>query len=453
MALAGDFADFVVDLAWDAVPAQVADHARDRVLDAISTAIASRDVNTTRAALTAAHVLSGGGGATGPCTVLPTGATASLDAAGLANGTAVHAILFEDINLSSADHPGAVVVPAALAAAEAAEAVTGTPAVVEDLLRAVLAGYEVHLWLGRIAGDGIRARGLRTTSMFGTVSAAAAAAVAWGMGRDATTSAIAFGANVSFGILEGFAHGTMEPYLQAGVAARNGLMAALLARSGAAVAAEAFEGGDGFLRGLAGVTDLASTPNRAWGDWAIGDVTAKPYPISGGKIGSVDSALAALEAGVVAEAVDKVLVRLQPGIKEFPGADVTGPFTTMSMAQDSTQFCVAAALLGRPMSSLETVMERFGDPEVYALAQRIELVSEAGRGRVARVEVTHRDGRVVVGEADWTDRQVPTVPAMTAKLASLSAGWLPDGAAEQVASVLTGDPAAPLSGLSRLLRR
>lgn len=448
MTLAEDFAGFVVDLAWDEVPTDVQDHARDRVLDALSTAIAARNVATTRAALAAATALSGG---PGPCTVLPTGATASVDHAGLVNGTAVHAILFEDINLASADHPGAVIVPAALAAAEAAGTLTDHEASVVDLLRGVLAGYEVHLWLGRIAGDGIRARGLRTTSMFGTVGAAAAAAATWGLPRDATVAAIAFGANVSFGILEGFAHGTMEPYLQAGMAARNGLAAALLARSGAAVAAEAFEGRDGFLRGLAGVAGPGETPERA--EWAIGGVSAKPYPISGGKIGSVDSARAVLEQGLVASEIDRVVVRLQPGIKEFPGADHKGPFTTMSMAQDSTQFCVAAALLGRSMSSLETVMRRFDDPEVFALAQRIDLESEPGRGRVARVEVTLRDGHCLVGEVDWTERQVPTVASMTAKLAELSAGFWPAGTAEEVAGVLGGDPGVPVRELSRMLRR
>jgi 2-methylcitrate dehydratase PrpD len=448
MTVAEDFAGFIDDLSWEDVPSAVQDHARDRVLDAISTAIASRNVATTRAALAAAGALSRG---PGPCTVLPTGATANIDHATLVNGTAVHAILFEDINLSSADHPGAVIVPAALAAAEASEGLTGSAAEIVDLLRGVLAGYEVHLWLGRIAGEGIRARGLRTTSMFGTVGAAAAAAATLGFGRDATVAAIALGANVSFGILEGFAHGTMEPYIQAGVAARNGLAAALLASAGAAVAPEAFEGRDGFLRGLADVVGLG--PTQARGRWAIGEVSAKPYPISGGKIGSVDSARAVLDQGLVANEIDRVVVRLQPGIKEFPGADHKGPFTTMSMAQDSTQFCVAAALLGRPMSSLVTVMERFDDPEVFALAQRIDLVSEPGRGRVARVDVTLRDGRGLVGEVDWTDRQVPTVASMTAKLADLSTGFWPAGAAEEVAGMLTGDPGTPVRELSRLLRR
>jgi 2-methylcitrate dehydratase PrpD len=446
--VAEDFAAFVTDLVWDEVPANIQDSARDRVLDALSTAVASRNVNTTRAAVAAAQVL--GGGLPGPATVLPTGGTAGLDNAALANGTAVHAILFEDINLGSADHPGAVIIPAALAAAEAKAQITGREADIEDLLSGVLVGYEVHLWLGRIAGDGIRARGLRTTSMFGTVGAAAAAASVLGLSHPETVSAIAFGANLSFGILEGFAHGTMEPYIQAGVAARNGLVAALLVRSGAAVAAEALEGGDGFLRGLADITGLEATPPR--GPWAITGVTAKPYPISGGKIGSVDSALAVLEQGVVASEIDRVVVRLQPGIREFPGGDRKGPFTTMSMAQDSTQFCVAAALLGRPMSSLVTVMDRYDDPEVDALSQRIELVSDPGRGGVARVGVTLKGGGELVGEVDWTDQQIPTVASMAAKLSDLTAGYWPASQADAVVAVITGDPAVSIRELSRLLR-
>jgi len=438
---------FIDALTWESVPAHIQDSARNRVLDALSTAVAARNVETTMAVVAAASAFGGGGDAT----VLATGGSAAAPQAALINGAAVHAILFEDIHLGSSDHPGAVIVPAALAASEAARSVIGREATVGDFLRSVLAGYEVHLWLGRIAADGIKARKLRTTAIFGTVGAAASASVAFGSSSEETRVALSYGANFAFGFLEGFAHGTMEPYIQAGVAAQNGLLASLLARGGATAATTPFEGDAGYFQGLA---DIATGGELAdWGDWGITGVSAKPYPISGGKIGACDSALAAHEQGVTADQIERVVVYLKPGIQEFPGGNNPGPFGTMNEAQDSTQFVVAAALAGKPMSSLDTVMKEFDDPTVADLASRIELISEPGRGAVARVEVHTRAGDVVVGEDDRREQQLPTVPSMAAKLEDLTDGyWLP-GQAAAVVDVVCGDISVPVRELSRLLTR
>ena len=50
-------------------------------------------------------------------------------------------------------------------------------------------------------------------------------------------------------------------------------------------------------------------------------VSSKPYPISGGKISTVDSALHVVEQGLDARAIDQVVALLPEGIKEFPVAD------------------------------------------------------------------------------------------------------------------------------------
>jgi 2-methylcitrate dehydratase PrpD len=442
---ADQLSEFVTGMTLDSAPAHVLDSGRDRLLDAISTAIASRDVATTTAVVEAAVALGGGGD---ECTVLPTGQRLNPSDAALVNGTAVHAILFEDINLPSSDHPGAVIVPAALAAAESAGRVSGTPATIGDLIVAIAAGYEVHLRLGVLAATGVKKRGLRTTAIFGTVGAAAAAASVYKMTADRTATALSMGANTAFGFLEGFAHGTMEPYVQAGIAARNGLLSAFLSLGGVQTGPPAFEGGSGYFRGFA---DLEPGEYKLPGQWLIGGVTAKPYPISGGKIGSVDSAIAAREKGFGDATITAVTVRLPVGIKEFPGADKRGPFTTMNEAQDSTQFCVGAALAGRDMSALATVMDDFADPEVAAVSRLIDLVSEPSR-QLARVEVQLSDGRTVAGEVDWSDRQVPTVDSMAAKLRKLTASRWPAENADKIIDLVTGDPKRPVSALSAALR-
>jgi hypothetical protein len=105
------------------------------------------------------------------------------------------------------------------------------------------------------------------------------------------------------------------------------------------------------------------------------------------------------------------------------------------------------------MGSLDTVMKDFADPAVAELSKRIELVSELGRGAVAKVEVHTRAGDLIVGEDDRRDQQLPTVEGMAKKLEELTAGcWAPSQSAA-VVDVVCGDVSLPIRELSRLLTR
>jgi 2-methylcitrate dehydratase PrpD len=444
--LAHEMARFVAGLAWSDVPEEIRDCARARVLDAVSTALASSSTPVTQRAVEAMRWAAPGAGA---CTVLVEGDLRGPAAAAYVNAVAVHALLFEDVNLSSGDHPGAVVVPAALAAAEAAMSVTGRGASTHDLLAAVLAGYEVHLWLGTLAAEGIMRRGLRTTSVLGAVGAAAAAARALRLDVDQVTTALALASTAGAGHMEGFLGGTEEPYLQAGFASQAGLVCALLAASGAVAAPSAFEGGLGFLRAVADVT--GTVPVARPPGWLVPGVLAKPYPVSGGKIAVIDSALALVETGLRADDLDRVRVVVPAWVKDFPPADLAGPYASMYQAQESIQFCVAAALAGRPMGALSTVVEGYADPVVTELSRRVEVHGESGRA-LSRVEVTLRDGTTRAAEVDWREHHRGNAEAMLAKLEALAVGVWPTEAPHRLAAVLGAQSPMPIEDVSRALR-
>jgi 2-methylcitrate dehydratase PrpD len=436
-------ASFVCELAWEGLPGHVQDSARGRLLDALSTSVASRDIAVTRVALGTLQTVSG------PCTVLPTGGTSSVQDAAFVNGVATHALLFEDINLPSADHPGAVVVPSALAAAEAAVTVIGRVPRLADLLTAIVAGYETQLYLGEIAAQGIMHRGLRTTSILGCVAASAAVSRLFSLSVEQTAAALSLGANLSCGLLEAWSHGTPEPYLQAGFAARNGILAGLIARSGVETAPTTLEGDNGFFRAFADL-DTASFPEPR-SRWRIGGVLCKPYPISGAKLTSVDSALAIRRNGVDPRQIRKILVRVPPLTKEFPGGDRKGPFNSLTQAQDSTPFCVSAALLGRPMNSVKTFTEGFNDPEISDLSQLVEVLGEDGR-EIARIEVTLADGQFAFAEVDERDGHRPSVQKMADKLRALADSWAP-GATDAVIELVRQADETSVAELSRLIQR
>jgi 2-methylcitrate dehydratase PrpD len=441
---ASSLGEFVAGLNWESVPPQIQDRTRDRLLDAISTAVGSRDVDTTLSSLRAMVANAGE-----VSTVLPLNATTTPEQAAFINGVATHAILFEDINLASADHPGAVVVPAALAIAEAAERVTGKRPLVSDLLAGILAGYEVQVYLGELVAPEVIARGFRTTSVFGSVAAAAAAAKVLDLSAEQTRVAVSIGASFSHGFTEPWAHGTMEPYFQAGAAARNGVLATLLASGGASGAPLAFEGPTGMLKAFAGV--VPSTYPRIDERWRITDVLCKPYPISGAKLAVVDSALAAMDGTEPGAKISRVTAWVPELTKEYPGGDRTAPFATLAQAQDSTQFCIATAVLGRSMTSLKTFTDGFQDPEVAELTHRIELIGEPDRA-LSRVEAIFEDGTTAIGEVDGGENYVPSIASMSRKLEELAEGFWSEQKISAVIEMITSDAETEISALTTALR-
>jgi 2-methylcitrate dehydratase PrpD len=117
--------------------------ARRRVTDIIGIALAASGMEPARIV---GEVIEGWGGKQRASVVGREGRYPTAGAA-LLNGTLAHALDFDDTHLPSVLHPSAAVVPAALAAAEAAGA-SG-----RDLLAAVAAGDELVVRVGMAGYD------------------------------------------------------------------------------------------------------------------------------------------------------------------------------------------------------------------------------------------------------------------------------------------------------------
>src|SRR5207244_10014372 len=167
----------------------------------------------------------------GPCAVVGTSLRASAGNAALANGTAAHALDYDDMCFVSLAHPSAPLVAAAWAAAEIAGA-SG-----RALLDAYVVGFEIEGRLGRAMNPRHYRRGWHCTSTLGTIGAAAACARLLGLDQTRVPSALAIAASCASGLKENF--GTMVKPLHAGLAARNAVLAAELARAGMTASAAA----------------------------------------------------------------------------------------------------------------------------------------------------------------------------------------------------------------------
>ncbi|MDO9708628.1 MmgE/PrpD family protein [Paracraurococcus lichenis] len=284
-AVTATLAEYCASLDFAALPAEVQERTRFLVLDLVGNIVRGRhDAESTAPLLEAVRAL---GLAAGGSAVLGDSARYTPAGAALLNGALAHSLDFDDTHAAGTLHPGAPVIPAALAAAEMAGA-NGRTA-----LSAIVAGYEVtcRLALALPGGDHYD-RGYHPTATCGAFGAAAAAARVFGLSAKAIEDAFGIALSQAAGSLQFLANGAWTKRFQVGWSAMNGLAAATLARQGFRGAAEAFEGKAGFLRAYA----PNPVPERALKglgtEFELMQTAVKPYPSCRYGHACVDAAIA-----------------------------------------------------------------------------------------------------------------------------------------------------------------
>lgn len=229
------------------------------------------------------------------------GVPASPAQAALHNGTAAHALDFDDVSHHVKGHPSTVLVPA-LAALGEAYRVPG-----DRLAVAYLVGYRVTEVLARaVSVQDLYRQGWHATGVLGVVGAAAAGAHLLRLTPDQTASALAVAASASAGLRCNF--GSMTKPLHAGNAAMHAVMAVQLARSGFTGSADVVGAPSGFLPVFAGVTgrqvpaDLLDRPLAA----TTPGVNAKKYPCCYQLQRAADAALSLRDRVLDSGGVDRV---------------------------------------------------------------------------------------------------------------------------------------------------
>jgi 2-methylcitrate dehydratase PrpD len=246
MSVTSACADFTVGLKLDAVPAAAVEWAKWGILDCTGVAIAG--AATQMAAIIDNYLNFVGGNP--QARVIGLGIAANAPEAAMANGALAHALDFDDVG--GFGHPTAVLAPVIYALADIAKP-SG-----KEALAAYIAGYEVGNCLadrntfGRIDTKSWHL-GWHPTGPYGTIGATCTAARLLGLTREQTMHAMGIAASEACGIQKNF--GTMTKPLHAGLAARNGVFAALLAQRGFTADPDALGGEQGFLRAFKGPGD------------------------------------------------------------------------------------------------------------------------------------------------------------------------------------------------------
>jgi 2-methylcitrate dehydratase PrpD len=453
MAITAELSAYAARLTLDALPAEVIERARFLLLDLVGCIVRARyDVESTAPLIETVRALGFANGASGVF-----GDADGYTPAGAAflNSALAHSLDFDDTHAAGTLHPGAPVIPAALAAGEMVGA-SGA-----DVLAAIVAGYEVtcRVAVALPAGDHYE-RGFHPTATCGVFGAAAAAARVFGMDGAGIESALGIALSQSAGSLQFLANGAWTKRFQVGWASMAGLVAATLAREGFKGAADALEGRHGFLHAY------APSPNPGRAVQGLGSVyelmatAVKPYPSCRYGHAGIDAVLALrAEHRLQPHEIERVTYGLSNAGMLLVGAPAEGKANPRNVVdgQFSGPFVLAVALTTGAMSWDSYAL--LHDPVVRALLPKIRCEFDADIEAQAPANMS---GRVTIQARGQTFVKTVIVPKgepgnflgeaeLRGKFAGLTEAILgPESSAALASALLDIDRTADVSSLTRL---
>lgn len=311
--------------------------------------------------------------------------------AALVNGAASHFVEQDDLHNSSVLHPGTVVFPAVLAAAQDAGA-TG-----KDLIAAAVAGYECGVRVGEFLGRS-HYRVFHTTGTAGKLAAAAGVAHILKLDADRMQHCLGSAGTMAAGLWEFLRDAADSKQLHTAKAAADGLMAAYIARDGFTGARDIFEGKQGMAAGMSSDADVRWLTDGLGTRWATAETSFKFHASCRHTHPAADALLALMQQHrLKSDDIVKVTAHVHQG-----AIDVLGPVTdpqTVHQSKFSMGFVLALiAALGRAAladftekSIKNNELRKFHDRVTMVLDPEIDAAYP--RRWMGRVTVQTTDGR------------------------------------------------------------
>ncbi len=383
-------ADFAAKLRFEDLPSDVVEHVKLATLDGLGCCLCGADLPWTRMLIET--VLADG--ATGPATVFGTPHKTSLAGAALINATSGHGFELDDIHRDSIIHPNSVAVPAALNTAESLGGATG-----EQVITAIVAGYEVANRIGAAAGSQLLLRGFHPQGVGGALAGATTAGHMMGFDETKMLHAIGIAGSLGAGLMAA-QEGAMVKRLHSGRTAEAGVRAAQLASRGFTGIEDLVEAEyGGFASAYAGHTNVERALEGLGTEWEVLKTGFKPYAM----VTSIHAALDCLKTimddnGLTASDIDKITAHISKPTYVHCAWDYKAQSVTA--AQMNLYYGLAMIALEGAAFIDQFAESRIGSDDVMGFIKCIDAEIDPeieARGatfrHMARVSVTAKDGR------------------------------------------------------------
>ena len=380
--------EFLCAVEYEDIPHAVVLRTEDLFLDWFASALAGKDSRPTRVMEQFAAVM---GPHSGPSEILVSRKRTSPVFAALINGAASHVVEQDDLHNSSVMHPGTVVFPAVLAAAQAA-GVSGA-----EFIAAAVTGYECGVRVGEFLGRS-HYKVFHTTGTAGKLAAAAGVARLLKLDAVQMQHCLGSAGTMAAGLWEFLRDAADSKQLHTAKAAADGLMAAYIARDGFTGALRIFEGKQGMAAGMSSDSDVRCLTDRLGTRWATAETSFKYHASCRHTHPSADALLALMhDHRLTADDIASVTAHVHQG-----ALDVLGPVTdpqTLHQSKFSMGF-VLALIADRSRAGLaDFTDEALRDPKLRAFHNKVTMaldpeIDQAYPKRwLGRVSVTTCDGR------------------------------------------------------------
>jgi 2-methylcitrate dehydratase PrpD len=382
-----ELARFATALRFDAIPSAVIARTQDLLLDWIGSALAGKGA---RPVESIARFMLAQGPSDGPSEVLIHRRGSSPLLAAAINAAASHVAEQDDVHNGSVFHPAAVVLPPALAVAQALQR-SG-----RELLTAAVAGYEVGIRVGEFLGRS-HYKVFHTTGTAGTLAAAAAVGQLLRLTPEQMTHAFGSAGTQSAGLWEFLREAADSKQLHTAHAAAAGLSAAYLAADGFTGASRILEGERGMAAGMSSDADPARLTDRLGTRWATAETSFKFHASCRHTHPAADALLQLMQQQrLAASDITGVTARVHQG-----AIDVLGPVTDPQTVHQSkfSMGTVLAMVAQHGRAGLAEFDAHFRDPATRAFRDRVQMVLDpevdaAYPARwIGKVSVATRDGR------------------------------------------------------------
>jgi 2-methylcitrate dehydratase PrpD len=381
-------AEYAAALRYEDLPAEVVACARDCIIDTVAACICGSALPWSRIVIDYAERTGPGG----TSRILGRGGAVQAPSAALANGALAHAFELDALTRPGAGaHPGATVLPPALAVAQQA----GVASTGRDLITAFVAGNEVMIRIGRATGHTNEARGFHAPGTTGPFGAAVACGHLLSLDADKMANALGLAGSLAGGLLE-FAKGDggMVKRLHLGRASEAGVLAASLAEAGFTGPRTVIEGEFGFLRVFCTEFDEAELTRNLGHEYVTLSTVLKRYPVHATAHAAV-RAVRDLQTEHRFSVSDIETVTVTGNKRMLERHNIAEPADLM-LAQYSIPFCVALALYREARDPESYDESALADPAIRALTRRVHLIPETGGGHGAMgsaVTITLADGQ------------------------------------------------------------
>ncbi|MFC1814367.1 MmgE/PrpD family protein [Thermodesulfobacteriota bacterium] len=403
MDLTEKIADFVVGTTYEAIPLNVLEAAKTAIVDAIGVILAGSQEDAAKICGIVAREQA----AKAESTVIGQGFKSSSLLAGLVNGTASHALDY-DHSFGNRGQPTASLVPTVFTLGEALGA-SG-----REILTAYVLGFEVIAKLIEIMPGHSSQRGWHSTGTLGSIGSAVVSTRLFRLNEQQVQMALGIVSSMASGMVANYA--SMTKPLHAGLAAKNGILAARLALDGFSSGLSILERPKGFFDMFSRDLLMENPSLEKLGvqfDLVEKGIRIKPYPCGGLTHSSVD---ALLEMRVKHEITPKAIESIRVGVPQhaYQALAYHQPETGLQ-GKFSMPYILARALIHGKLKIEHFTDEAVWDVSARNLGEKISLEHDpemddtSGNRRPGRVTIRFKDGRTLSQHVDYPKggRQVP----------------------------------------------